>query len=56
MLETDEFWQYAKEATLWACLAKSEKERRALLALARTWTQAALMERHAQIMRLPIAA
>jgi hypothetical protein len=45
MSKTDEFWQYAKEAILSASLAKSDDERQGLLDLARTWTQAALVER-----------
>ena len=58
MSRTDQFWQYAEEATLWACRAKSVDERQVLLDLARTWTQAALTERHAQIDadNTPIAA
>jgi hypothetical protein len=48
MLKTDEFWQYAREAVLSASDAKSGDERQGLLDLARTWTQAALIERHAQ--------
>jgi hypothetical protein len=38
----DEFRQYAEEAMRWACHAKTEKEKRNLLELARTWSQAAL--------------
>jgi hypothetical protein len=49
MSKTNEFWQYAKEAILSACCAESAEERQRLLDLARTWTQAALMERHAQL-------
>jgi hypothetical protein len=45
MLITDEFWQYAKEAVLSATRAKTDDERQDLLDLARTWTQAALVER-----------
>jgi hypothetical protein len=41
----DQFWQYAKEAMLSACDAKTEDDRQALLELARTWTGAALVER-----------
>jgi hypothetical protein len=48
MSKTNEFWQYAKEAVLSAGYAESDKERQALLDLARTWTQAALTERRAQ--------
>jgi hypothetical protein len=46
MLKTDEFWQYAKEAIISASRAQTDDERRSLLDLARTWTQAALVERH----------
>ena len=42
---TDQFWQYAKEAMLSACYAKTDDDEQALLDLARTWTQAALLER-----------
>jgi hypothetical protein len=42
---TDQFWQYAKEAVLSASYAKTDEDRRDLLDLARTWTQAALLER-----------
>jgi hypothetical protein len=43
---TDQFWQYAKEAILSASYAKTDEDRRDMLDLARTWTQAALLERH----------
>ena len=46
MPETDQFWQYAKEALLSACYAKTDEDKQDLLDLARTWTQAALVERH----------
>jgi hypothetical protein len=42
---TDQFWQYAKEAMLSAAYAKTDDDRQGLLDLARTWTQAALLER-----------
>ena len=42
MSEADQFRQYAQEAMRWAHQAKTEKEKRALLELARTWSQAAL--------------
>jgi hypothetical protein len=42
MTSTDLFWQYAEEATLAARHSKNEAEKRAMLDLARTWTQAAL--------------
>ncbi len=45
MSERDQFWQYAKEALLSACSAKTDKDKQGLLDLARTWTQAALLER-----------
>jgi hypothetical protein len=43
--ETDQFWQYAKEATLSACYAQNGQDKQSLLELARIWTQAALQER-----------
>jgi hypothetical protein len=46
MSKTDEFWQYAKEAIISASRAETDYERQGLLDLARTWTQAALVERH----------
>jgi hypothetical protein len=49
MSNTDEFWHYAKEATLSASYAKTDDERQGLLDLARTWTQAALVERHLRV-------
>ena len=49
MSVTDQFWQYAKEATLAACYAESDDERQGLLDLAMTWTQAALMERRKRV-------
>jgi hypothetical protein len=42
---TDQFWHYAKEAMLSACYAKTDDDKQALFDLARTWTQAALVER-----------
>jgi hypothetical protein len=45
MSKADEFWQYAKEAILSACDAKTDTDKEGLLELARTWTQAALRER-----------
>jgi hypothetical protein len=46
---TDQFWQYAKEAMLSACDAKTDDDRQGLLELARTWTHAALVERNLSI-------
>jgi hypothetical protein len=48
MSNTDEFWQYAKEAILSASYAKTDDERQGLIDLARTWTLAALIGRRAQ--------
>jgi hypothetical protein len=45
---TDQFWQYANEAVLAACDAESDDEKQGLLDLARTWTQAAMIERRTQ--------
>lgn len=45
MSETDQFWQYAKEATLSACYVQNGQDKQCLLELARIWTQAALQER-----------
>jgi hypothetical protein len=40
-----QFWKYAREAIFSACDAETERDRRDFLELARTWTQAALVER-----------
>ena len=42
MSETDQFWQYAREAMLSACDAKTSEDKQDLLELAGVWTQAAL--------------
>jgi hypothetical protein len=42
MSETDQFWQYAREAMLSACDAQTSEDKQDLLGLARVWTQAAL--------------
>ena len=49
MSKPDEFWQYAKEAVLSASYARTDEDRQGLLDLARIWTQAALIERQAQV-------
>ena len=49
MSVTDQFWQYAKEAVLAASLAESDDEKQELHDLARTWTQAAVIERRKQV-------
>ena len=46
---SDQFWQYAKEAVLAASYTESDDEKQELLDLARTWTQAALIERRTQV-------
>jgi hypothetical protein len=47
----DQFWQYANEAYLSAYGAKTEKDREEFFDLARTWTQAALIERRSLVER-----
>ena len=46
---TDQFWEYAKEAMLLACDAKIAKDKQDLLELSGTWTQAALQSRSRQL-------
>jgi hypothetical protein len=53
MSQTDQFWRYAKEAMLSVCDAKTDDDKQALLDLARTWTQAALLERQSCQLRQP---
>jgi hypothetical protein len=47
----DQFWQYANEAYLSAYGAKTERDREEFFDLARTWTQAALIERRSLVER-----
>ena len=42
MSEADQFRRYAEEALLWARQSKTEREKRPLLELARTWAHAAV--------------
>jgi adenosyl cobinamide kinase/adenosyl cobinamide phosphate guanylyltransferase len=42
MSKADDFWQYAEEALRSATKSKSERQKQALVDLARTWMQAAL--------------
>jgi len=56
MAITDQYWQYAKEAILSACDAKTHDDRQGLLELARTWTQAALLERRSINYDSPVEA
>jgi len=51
MSKTDQFWQYAKEAVVSASCAETVEDRQGLLELARTWTQAALLERASSVDR-----
>ena len=46
MSNAEQFRQYAEEAMRWACQSKTEKEKRALIELACTWTQAAVQSEH----------
>ena len=41
MSQTDQFWQYAREAILSACDAQTSEDKQDLLELAGVWTQAA---------------
>jgi hypothetical protein len=43
MSESSEFRRYADEALCWAAQATTEKERRSLRELARTWAEAAII-------------
>ena len=45
MSETDQFWQYAREAMLSARDAQTSEDKQDLLELAGVWTQAALHSR-----------
>ena len=45
MSKSDQFWLYAKEAMLLARDAETDEEKQGLFDLARTWTQAALLQR-----------
>jgi hypothetical protein len=42
MSKTEEFWEFAREATLLACNAEADEDKRGLFYLARPWTQAPL--------------
>ena len=46
MSKADQFREYAEEAMRWARQSKTENERRALIDLALTWTQAAVQSEH----------
>ena len=49
MSETDQFWEYAKEAMLLVCDAETPKDKHDLHELSGTWTQAALQSRSRQL-------
>jgi hypothetical protein len=49
MSETDQFWEYAKEAMLLVCDVETAKDKQELLELSGTWTQAALQSRSRQL-------
>jgi hypothetical protein len=51
MSKTDQFWKYAREAILSASCAETDEDRQGLFGLARTWTQAALLERASSVDR-----
>ena len=42
MSKADQFRQYAEEAMRWAYQSRTEKNKQALIELARTWTQSAV--------------
>ena len=42
MSESDQFLRHAEETLLWVAQATTDAEKRLLLALAHTWTQAAV--------------
>ena len=46
MENAKQFRQYAEEAVRWAYQSKTQKEKEALIELARTWTQAAVQTEH----------
>jgi hypothetical protein len=46
MSEASQFRQYADEALRWAAKATTEKEKRSLMRLARTWAEAAAMSQN----------
>ena len=46
MSRVDQFRQYAEESMRWARRDKTEKEKLAYIALARTWTQAAVQSKY----------
>jgi hypothetical protein len=47
--KSDQFWEYAREAMLLVCDAKTAKDKQELLELSGTWTQAALQSRSRQL-------
>jgi hypothetical protein len=49
MSKADQFRQYAEEAMRWAYQSKTEKNKQALIDLARTWTQAAVQSERTSV-------
>ena len=52
----DQFREYAEEAMLWVAQSKTEKEKRLLIELARTWKQAAIESDRTVIVSTPLEA
>jgi hypothetical protein len=52
MSEASQFRQYADEALRWAAKAATEKERRSLMQLARTWAEAAAMSQNPMLVNV----
>ena len=53
MSQADQFRQYAEEALRWAYQSKTEKNKQALILLARTWTQAAVQSERTVVVSPP---
>ena len=53
MTKADEFREYAGEALRWSCQSSSEEEKKALIDLAVTWTQAASLSERKFVGPLP---
>jgi hypothetical protein len=49
MATADEYHQYARECLQWAAEAENEEQRNNFLAMARTWTHAALQVASARV-------
>jgi hypothetical protein len=53
MTKADEFREYAGEALRWSCQSSTEEEKKALIGLAVTWTQAASLSERKFVGPLP---